>query len=318
MCAASIASTSTDQVLRILVTGASGQLGNELKRLIESGYAEIGSIPAVYQDAQVVYTDTPELDITDADAVETFVAAGIDGAPYDIIINGAAMTNVDGCEAQEDLAYAVNATGPENLARAAKAAGAKLVQVSTDYVFPGNQPGDRVETDEVAPLSAYGRTKLAGEQAVQATMDKYFIVRTAWLYGYVGKNFVKTMLNLAKSHDHVTVVNDQLGNPTSANDLAYEILKLALTDSYGIYHVTNEGTCSWADFATAIMYGANTGCEVIPCTSEEYKQNNPASADRPAFSSLANLHLSETIGNEMRLWQDALETYLERLPELGN
>lgn len=318
MCAASIASTSTDQVLRILVTGASGQLGNELKRLIESGYAEIGPIPAAYQDAQVVYTDTPELDITDADAVETFIAAGIDGAPYDVIINGGAMTNVDGCEAQEDLAYAVNATGPENLARAAKAHGAKLVQVSTDYVFPGNQPGDRVETDEVAPLSAYGRTKLAGEQAVQATMDKYFIVRTAWLYGYVGKNFVKTMLNLAKSHDHVTVVNDQLGNPTSANDLAYEILKLALTDNYGIYHVTNEGTCSWADFATAIMYGANTGCEVIPCTSEEYKQNNPASADRPAFSSLANLHLSETIGNEMRLWQDALETYLERLPELGN
>lgn len=114
-------------------------------------------------------------------------------------------------------------------------------------------------------------------------MDKYFIVRTAWLYGYVGKNFVKTMLNLAKSHDHVTVVHDQLGNPTSANDLAYEILKLALTDNYGIYHVTNEGTCLWSDFATAIMYGAHTGCEVIPCTSEEYKQKNPASADRPAF-----------------------------------
>lgn len=126
------------------------------------------------------------------------------------------------------------------------------------------------------------------------------------------------MLNLAKSHDHVTVVHDQLGNPTSANDLAYEILKLALTDNYGIYHVTNEGTCLWSDFATAIMYGAHTGCEVIPCTSEEYKQKNPASADRPAFSSLANLHLSETIGNEMRPWQDALETYLERLPELGN
>ncbi len=318
MCAASIASTSTDHVLRILVTGASGQLGNELKRLIESGYAEIGPIPAAYQDAQVIYADASELDIIDADSVETFVAAGIDGAPYDIIINGAAMTNVDGCENQEDLAYAVNATGPENLARAAKAHGAKLVQVSTDYVFPGNQPGDRVESDEVAPLSAYGRTKLAGEQAVQKVMDKYFIVRTAWLYGYVGKNFVKTMLNLAKSHDHVTVVKDQLGNPTSANDLAYEVLKLALTDNYGIYHVTNEGTCSWSDFAAAIMYGANTGCEVIPCTSEEYKQNNPASADRPAFSSLANLHLSETIGNEMRPWQDALETYLERLPELGN
>ncbi len=299
--------------MKILITGASGQLGNELKRLIETGKAEIGPIPDAYQAAEVAYTDAPQLDITDAAAVDRFAQ---EFAP-NIIINCAALTNVDGCETQGDLARAINAEGPANLARAAKRVGAKLVQVSTDYVFPGSESGDRVESDTVGPISAYGRTKLAGEQAVQEVLDQHFIVRTAWLYGYLGKNFVKTMLGLAQTHDQVTVVDDQLGNPTSANDLAYEILKLALTDSYGVYHITNEGTCSWADFAEAIMQEAGTGCAVKRCTSAEYKQMNPASADRPAFSSLANAHLASTIGNEMRPWHVALKTYLKNYNELA-
>lgn len=298
--------------MKILVTGSNGQLGNELRRCIESMTAEIGPIPEDYAGAQVDYVDRDDLDITSAEEVASFV----DGAGYDLVVNCAAFTNVDGCEADEDAAYAVNATGAENLARAAQRNGAKLVHVSTDYVFPGNEPGERVEGDPTGPISAYGRTKLAGEEAVRRACERAFIVRTAWLYGYVGKNFVKTMRRLGQSHDSITVVDDQLGNPTSANDLAYEILKLALTDSYGVYHCTNNGTCSWCDFAKAIMAGSGIDCEVVPVTSVQYKEANPQSADRPAFSSLRNKHLEDTIGDEMRPWQDALDEYLKRLPEL--
>lgn len=298
--------------MKILITGAHGQLGCELRRCIETMSAEIGPIPGEYADAQVAYVDRDVLDISSAAAVDSYV----DGAGYNLIINCAAFTNVDGCEADEDAAYAVNAMGAENLAKAAERTGAKLVHVSTDYVFPGTEPGERDETDEVAPISAYGRTKLEGELAVENACSKAFIVRTAWLYGYVGKNFVKTMRRLGAAHDSITVVDDQLGNPTSANDLAYEILKLALTDNYGVYHCTNNGTCSWAHFAKAIMAGSGLDCEVVPVTSAQYKEANPQSADRPAFSSLKNAHLQDTIGDEMRPWQDALDEYLKRLPEL--
>jgi dTDP-4-dehydrorhamnose reductase len=191
------------------------------------------------------------------------------------------------------------------------------VQVSTDYVFAGNEPGERVESDATGPISAYGTTKLEGEMLVAAATPKHFIVRTAWLYGYVGKNFVKTMKRLGESHDVVTVVDDQLGNPTSANDLAYEILKIALTDNYGIYHATNNGTCSWAQFAQAIMEGFKLDCKVEPVTSEQYKAANPQSADRPAFSSLTNKHLQDTVGDEMRPWQDALASYIQNFDELN-
>lgn len=298
--------------LKILVTGSKGQLGNELRRCFETGTAEVGPIPAVYTDAEVDYVDADVLDITDYIAVNDCIALG----DYDLVINCAAFTNVDGCEATEDVAYKVNAEGPANLAKACEVIGAKFVQVSTDYIFPGNNPEPRVETDEVGPISAYGRTKLAGEELVTEACSRSFIVRTAWLYGYVGKNFVKTMRALGSNHEQITVVNDQLGNPTSANDLAYEILKIAETENYGIYHCTNEGTCSWADFATAIMKGSNLPCEVIPVTSAQYKEMNPQSADRPAYSSLVNQHLIDTVGNEMRPWQEALATYLAKLPEL--
>lgn len=295
--------------MRVLITGASGQLGNELRRLLETGVAEIGPIPAEFEGAQAVYTDTPQLDITDANAVGEFIRNGA----FDLVINCAAMTNVDGCESNEDLANLVNAQGAMNLARASVEADIPIVHVSTDYVFPGSQQGECIETDETAPISVYGRSKLAGELGVAEANPKHHIVRTAWLYGYVGKNFVKTMLRLAEDHDQITVVNDQLGNPTNANDLAYEILKIALTNDYGIWHVTNEGTCSWADFADAVL--EDTNCEVLRCTSEEYKRAHPDSADRPAYSSLKNKHLADTIGNEMRTWQDALATYKKNLPE---
>lgn len=299
--------------MRVLVTGSRGQLGTELHRLLTTMQAEVGPVPEAYRDAEADYIDYTELDISDADAVDAWFAGH---AAYDLVANCAAVTNVDGCEADEEGAYRVNAQGPENLARAAAAQGAKFVQVSTDYVFPGNASGERVETDPVGPISAYGRTKLAGEELAMAANPKTFVCRTAWLYGYVGKNFVKTMRGLGASRERVEVVCDQLGNPTSANDLAYAILLVALGDDYGVYHMTNRGTCSWADLAARTMEMSGLPCEVVPITSEQYKAAYPNSADRPHFSSLRNLHLEQTVGDVFRPWQEALDMYIARLPEL--
>ena len=301
--------------MRILVTGSRGQLGNELRRCLDTMTAEIGPLPAAYEDAQVDYVDYDVLDIADGAAVDAWFSAH---GPYDVVVNCAAVTNVDGCETDEQGAYRVNALGAENMARAAAACGGKIVHILTDYVFPGTNPEPRVESDEVHPISAYGRTKLAGEQLVQAACERSFIVRTAWLYGYVGKNFVKTMLRLAREHGKIAVVADQYGNPTSANDLAYEILRLAATDGYGVYHCTNNGTCSWFDLASAAVDAAGIPCEKEPLTSVEYKRRFPQSADRPAYSSLDNAHLRETVGDEMRPWQDALATYMQNLATLGD
>lgn len=298
--------------LHILVTGSQGQLGNELKRCLDTMASEIGPIPSAYAKARVDYVDYDSLDISDAQAVDEW----FEGHSYDLVINCAAFTNVDGCELNEEGAYKVNAQGPENLARAAHSQNAKLVHISTDYVFSGTNPLPRSEEDEVGPVSAYGRTKLAGEQLAQAANPRTFIVRTAWLYGYVGKNFVKTMRRLGATYDCVTVVDDQFGNPTNANDLAYEILKIALTDNYGIYHCTNEGTCSWAEFAERIMDKSELSCKVVPVSSDEYKAAHPQSADRPRYSSLENKHLAATLGNEMPPWQEAIDRYIKRLPEL--
>jgi dTDP-4-dehydrorhamnose reductase len=288
----------------ILITGAKGQLGNELKSLLATGQAEIGPVPTAYHNAQVLYWDTDTLDITDAQAV----AQALVDNPVDLIINCAALTNVDACETQRELAYAVNAEGPRNLARAAQVTGATLVQISTDYVFAGNDPTPRVETDPGNPQSVYGASKLLGEQYVAQECERHFIVRTAWLYGSVGTNFVKTILRLARENGAIKVVDDQFGSPTSANDLAYVLLKLALTQDFGIYHCTNNGSCSWFEFASAIVDGAGIPCKKSPCTTAEF----PRPAHRPAFSVLDNAHLRATIGDPMRPWQDALAPYLAK------
>jgi len=298
--------------VRILITGSNGQLGTELLRCLELMWSEIGPIPEEYRGACVDAAGVAALDIADAAAVDRWFSQ----KQYDLVFNCAAMTNVDGCETAEEAAYAVNAVGVENLAKASAAQGAKLVHVSTDYVFAGDTPGERVESDQTRPVSAYGRTKLAGEKLALAANPKTFVCRTAWLYGYAGQNFVKTMRRIGQSLSSVNVVDDQFGNPTSANDLAHELLKLALTDDYGIYHITNKGTCSWAEFAKVIMAGLGLPCIVKPVTSVEYKAANPESADRPHFSSLRNRRLEETIGDEMRPWRDALGSYLKALPEL--
>ena len=301
--------------MRLLITGSYGQLGNELKRCLSTMRAEIGPVPEEYRGAEADYIDYDVLDISDEAAVQAWFAGH---GPYDLVINCAAITNVDGCETNEAGALAVNALGARNIARAVETCGGAFVHVSTDYVFPGTEPTPRAEKDPVCPISAYGRTKWAGELLATAACSRTFIVRTAWLYGYVGKNFAKTMMRLAREHGKISVVSDQMGNPTSANDLAYEILRIATTREYGTYHCTNNGTCRWYDFASAVVDAAGIPCEKEPLTSAEYKERFPQSADRPAYSSLDNARLRETVGDEMRPWQDALATYMENLSELGD
>ena len=296
-------------IMKILITGCKGQLGTEIQKQLRLGYSEIGSIPESLVGSSVTAIDLDTLDLSDLSGVKSFVG---DLCP-DIIINCAAYTNVDGCETNRDTAFAANAIGPRNLAIAAEKCGAKLIHVSTDYVFDGKDNGSvpRDECDIPNPISAYGSTKLLGERYVSTFCSRHFIVRTAWLYSYYGKNFVKTMLNLAASHPYLEVVNDQCGNPTNAVDLAHELLQLAATEQYGLYHCTGEGVCSWYDFACAIMQEANTGVEVRPISSAEYKEKFPKSAARPAWSALDNRMLRCTIGNDMRSWNDALHTFFK-------
>src|SRR5699024_2711880 len=229
--------------MKIIVTGCRGQLGTEIIKQLREGESEIGPIPEKLLNATVIAVDLPELDISNYKAVDDFIRR----YKPDVIINCAAYTNVDGCEANHDAAYKANALGPRNLAQAAEKMGARLVHVSTDYVFSGRENGG-VPQDEAClpgPISAYGSTKLMGEKYVQRFCHRHFIVRTAWLYSYYGKNFVKTIAGAGKKYGRLEVVNDQLGNPTNAVDLAHEILQLCVTHEYGLYHCTGEGICSW-------------------------------------------------------------------------
>lgn len=288
--------------MKILITGAKGQLGTELLRVLRCGKTELGDLPKPLLDAKLTAVDVDELDIVDLSAVKSLVS---EICP-DVIINCAAYTNVDRCETDRDAAFRVNALGPRNLAMAAEQVGAKLIHVSTDYVFAGDGTAPYAEWDLCAPKSVYGATKRMGEEYVADFCSRFFIVRTAWLYGYIGKNFVKTMMKLGKERGKLTVVNDQRGNPTNAADLAHHLLKLAVTEEYGIYHCTGNGECSWYDFACEIIRLANIDCEITPCTSEEY----PSPTPRPAYSSLDNRMLRCTVGDEMRNWKEALQYFI--------
>ena len=295
--------------MKILITGSKGQLGNELKDIINKGYSEIGKVSECIKNSQVFDFDVDKLDITDLKSVKNV----LNTIKPDVVINCAAATNVDGCESDEDFSFKVNSLGPRNLAIVCEEIGARLVQVSTDYVFSGVGEKPLTEYDLTAPYSVYGKTKLLGENYVREFCSKYYIVRTAWLYGYVGHNFVYTMRRLGKEKDSINVVNDQIGNPTHANDLAYHILKLIETDEYGVYHCTGKGECSWYDFAKMIIELSGEECIVNPCTSEEYK----TPAKRPEYSSLDNMMLRNTVGDEMRNWQDAIKSFIENLKVRG-
>ena len=291
--------------MKILITGASGQLGTEIQRQLKNGGSALGPVPERLKNATVIATDVNELDITDRDATIAFVRRH----QPDTIISCAAFTNVDGCETNPEAAFKVNAIGASNLAQAAERINARLIHVSTDYVFrgEGNKPLD--ESERVDPKSVYGKTKALGEEYVKNFCHRYFIVRTAWLYGYAGKNFVKTIVNAGKKFGKLEVVNDQLGNPTNAEDLAHHILQLAVSHDYGVYHCTGEGICSWYDFASEIIRLSGVDATVAPCTSAEYSAKHPAAADRPAWSALENRMLACTVGNHMRDWKVALADF---------
>lgn len=287
---------------KILVTGCNGQLGRAIR-------AEYSAEDVTFVNTDVAGQDgVIALDIADVNAVLALVRK----ESPDVIINCAAHTNVDACEKEWDAAYRINAIGPRNLSIAASETGAKLVHVSTDYVFEGNGTQPYTEFDAPNPVSAYGKTKLEGERFVKEFAGKYFIFRTAWLYGE-GKNFVKTMLRLAENHDEISVVEDQKGSPTSAAELARAIHHFEPTENYGVFHATCEGDTDWARFAEAIFARAGVNVRVRHVTSEEYAAMNPASAKRPAYSILDNYMMRLTDGYRMADWESALDEYMRGL-----
>ena len=286
------------QSKRILVTGANGQLGSEMRKL--------GAV----SPNEYIFTDVAELDITDKAAVMAFAEQN----KINVIVNCAAYTNVDKAEDDEATAELINATAVRNLAEAAKAQDATLFHVSTDYVFgaEGNTP--RSEDMPTNPLGVYGTTKLHGEQAIQEVGAKAIIIRTAWLYSEFGNNFLKTMLRLTKEKESLNVVFDQVGTPTYAGDLALVIFSIIEGNIYigneGTYHFSNEGVCSWYDFATEIAIAAgHDGCNIQPCHSSEF----PSKVTRPPYSVLDKTKIKQTFGVDIPHWRDSMLYCLERL-----
>ena len=283
---------------KIIVTGCNGQLGRAINKIYQGSTAY-----------ECVNTDVAELDITKIEEVDRFVA---EVKPY-AIINCAAHTNVNACETDVDNAYKINAVGPRNLSIAAARYHAKLMHISTDYVFDGHASTPYTEFDTPSPNSVYGKTKLAGECFVKEFAGEYFIVRTAWLYGD-GKNFVKTMLGLAANRDQVTVVGDQFGSPTSADELARMIAHLLPTDNFGVFHGTCEGITNWADFTRAFYRLAGISTEVKTVTTEEYDRNTTGIvAPRPAYSVLDNYMLRLTTDYRFADWEKAIADYIKSL-----
>lgn len=278
--------------MNILITGVKGQLGHELYEMLDGRETVTG-------------IDIEDVDITDAQKVHEYIN---DFQP-DVVIHPAAYTNVDACESNVDLAYKVNAVGTQNIASACLNTGAKMVYVSTDFVFDGQKEEPYIEFDTPNPLSVYGKSKLAGEMLASRILNRLFIVRTAWLYGLNGNNFVKSILSQAKEKDTLTVVNDQWGTPTYTKDLAEVICRLIYTDGYGIYHATNNGQCTWYDFAKKILeYAGMEHVNVLPITTDELDRP----AKRPRYSVLRNFMLELTIGDTMRPWDDALKEYIRK------
>lgn len=282
--------------MKVMITGSKGQLGKELVNQLSC------------MDVDIIPCDIEELDITTFEDVQAFIA----GTSPSVVINCAAYTAVDKCEEELELAYRVNAIGPRNLAIAAEKIGAKLIHISTDYVFDGEGNLDKKgdlrpynEYDLIDPQSVYGKTKAEGEAYVKQFCSRHFIIRTAWLYGD-GANFVKTMLSLSEKYDTLKVVDDQVGSPTSTYELAKAIISLMDTEYYGTYHGTCEGQCSWYDFTKKIFELKGITSTVNPCTSEEY----PRPAKRPHYSVLDNFMFRLNNGHVFAGWEEAIEKYL--------
>lgn len=280
--------------MRVLVTGVKGQLGFDVvKELERRGHTAIG-------------VDIEEMDITDPVAVERVITHSM----VEALIHCAAYTAVDAAEDNQGICYKINAEGTENIAKVCKKCDIKMIYISTDYVFDGKgtrpwEPDDTI----TEPLNIYGLTKYNGEQAVQKYLEKFYIVRIAWVFGMNGKNFIKTMLRLGKEHGAVKVVNDQFGSPTYTGDLAVLLVDMVEVNRYGIYHATNEGFCSWYDFACEIFKDANMQVEVTPVSAEEF----PAKAKRPTNSRMNKDKLEMNGFHRLPSWQDATARYIKEL-----
>jgi len=281
-----------ERAFTLLVTGANGQLGQELVRM------ETDAI-------RIVGYGRDRLDITNLDQCREVIA---DIRP-DAIIHAAAYTAVDKAESEPDEAYRINALGTRNLAIAAREQAAKLCYISTDYVFDGTGTAPYNEYDNTNPQSVYGKSKRAGEILLQSLADRYFIVRTSWVYGKFGNNFVKTMLKLASERDSVTVVEDQIGSPTYTYDLAQFLIELVQTEKYGVYHASNTGSCSWYEFAKAIFEESGIPIRTEPCTTKQF----PRPAPRPAYSVMDHSAIRQNGFKDLRPWREALRAFLKEL-----
>ncbi|HJC50368.1 MAG TPA: dTDP-4-dehydrorhamnose reductase [Candidatus Anaerostipes avistercoris] len=279
--------------MKVLVTGVRGQLGYDVVRELKK------------RQIEAVGVDVEEMDITDPAQTETVIR---EAAP-DAVIHCAAYTAVDAAEDNEELCREVNARGTENVARICGEMNIKMMYISTDYVFDGKGTRPWEPDDPRDPLNVYGQTKYEGELAVEKYVKKFFTVRIAWVFGVNGKNFIKTMLNLGKTHDKLTVVNDQTGSPTYTYDLARLLADMIQTDKYGRYHATNEGICTWYEFACEIFRQAGIDVEVAPVASDEY----PSKAKRPENSRMSKKKLKENGFELLPSWQDALKRYLKEI-----
>ena len=277
--------------MKVLVTGVKGQLGYDVvNELVKRGVEAVG-------------VDIDEMDITDAVSVEKVIKQ----ASPDAVIHCAAYTAVDAAEDNVELCRKVNADGTANIAKVCKELDIKMMYISTDYVFDGQGERPWEPDDERHPLNVYGQTKYEGEVAVTDALDKYFIVRIAWVFGVNGKNFIKAILNKAKTVDTLTVVNDQYGSPTYTFDLARLLVDMIQSDKYGFYHATNEGICTWYEFACEIIRQAGLSTKVLPVSADRY----PAKAKRPANSRMSKEKLTENGFVKLPAWQDAVKRYLE-------
>ena len=279
--------------MRVFVTGVKGQLGYDVMNELEK------------QGLEGIGVDIDEMDITDADQVNKVIK---EAAP-DAVIHCAAYTAVDAAEDNEEICRKVNAQGTENIAKVCEELDIKMMYISTDYVFNGQGERPWEPDDEREPLNVYGQTKYEGELAIEEHVKKFFTVRIAWVFGVNGKNFIKTMLNLGKTHDHITVVNDQTGSPTYTYDLARLLVDMIQTDKYGRYHATNEGLCTWYEFACEIFKQAGMDVSVAPVSSDEY----PAKAKRPSNSRMDKSKLTANGFQPLPTWQDALSRYLKEI-----
>lgn len=279
--------------MKVFVTGVKGQLGfdvvNELKK----------------RDIEVIGVDIDEMDITNAVQVKRMITE----IKPDAVIHCAAYTAVDAAEDNVEVCRKVNAEGTQNIAKVCEKLDIKMMYISTDYVFNGQGTRSWEPDDEREPLNVYGQTKYEGELAVEQHVKKFFTVRIAWVFGVNGKNFIKTMLNLGKTHDKLTVVNDQTGSPTYTYDLARLLVDMIQTEKYGRYHATNEGLCTWYEFACEIFQQAGMKVEVTPVTSDEY----PSKAKRPGNSRMSKEKLKENGFEPLPAWQDALSRYLKEI-----